>query len=405
LKLIEERISGLECPAGKKDKLFADDTQPGLYVRVTGAGTKSFMAQYTVSGQKRRVPLGSHPEISLKQARAAASKIMGEKALGLDPAGERKAKALEAKRKEAHEALKLDVLLDQWSALHLAGKRQSYADEAVRALKVAFAKQLPLPAADLDRPTVVRAVDALSLAGKNAMAKSTVRYGSACFAWAVKRGVLASNPFTAIPTAATTKRERVLTDVELRAIWQATAKPGSFNSIVRTLMLTGQRREEVAAMTWSELSEDLATWSLPAARAKNGVAHQIPLSTQVRSILEAAARYKNNQLCFPGDYGPFRGWHRAKDRLDAASGVDGWVLHDLRRTVATGLQRLGVKLEVTEAILNHVSGSRSGIVSVYQRYTYGDEKRAALEAWGARVAEIGEGREPAGNVIAMRASA
>ena len=217
MKLIEEWIADLQPPAKGKDKLVKDGTQPGLYVRVTSAGGKSFLAQYTVAGQKRRVPLGSHPGMPLKQARAAAARIMGEKALGRDPAADRKAAALEARRKAAHEALTLAALLDQWSALRLADKRESYAAEAVRAIKVAFPKQLPLPAADLDRATVVRVLDELTKAGKPAMAARTAAYARACYQWAIRRGSIEANPFAALPINPAVKRERVLTDAELRA--------------------------------------------------------------------------------------------------------------------------------------------------------------------------------------------
>ena len=107
---------------------------------------------------------------------------------------------------------------------------------------------------------------------------------------------------------------------------------------------------------------------------------------------------------FPGEKGVFSGWSKSKERLDLRSGVSGWTLHDLRRTTATGLQRLGVRLEVTEAVLNHVAGSRAGIVGVYQRHEWADEKRAALTAWGEHVAAIVEARESGGNVTPLRRS-
>lgn len=108
---------------------------------------------------------------------------------------------------------------------------------------------------------------------------------------------------------------------------------------------------------------------------------------------------------FPGDRGVFSGWSKSKDRLDRRSGVTDWTLHDLRRTTATGLQKLGVRLEVTEAVLNHIAGSRAGIVGVYQRHTWAEEKRAALNAWGEHVAAIVEGCEADGNVTPLRRSA
>ena len=329
---------------------------------------------------------------------------MGEVAHGLDPAADRKAAALEARRKAAHEALTLAALLDQWSALRLADKRESYAAEAVRAIKVAFPKQLPLPAADLDRATVVRVLDELTKAGKPAMAARTAAYARACYQWAIRRGSIEANPFAALPINPAVKRERVLTDAELRAIWQATAKPGSFNSIVRMLMLTAQRRDEVAGMAWPELSDDRSTWTIPASRAKNGQDSIVPLAPQARAIIVAAPRYAKNPLIFPGERGAFSGWSKSKERLDKDSGVKDWVLHDLRRTAATGLQKLGVRLEVTEAVLNHVSGSRAGIVGIYQRHDWADEKHSALEAWGDRLAAIVEGREPASNVTPIRAA-
>jgi integrase len=402
LKLTEDRITKLECPAGKKDVLVFDEVQRGLAVRVTSSGGKTYLAQYTFGGSKRRIPLGA-PTLAL--ARSAAAKIIGAVAQGLDPAADRKAAALEARRKAAHEALTLAVLLDQWSALRLADKRESYAAEAVRAIKVAFPKQLPLPAADLDRATVVRVLDDLTKDGKSAMAARTAAYARACYQWAIRRGSIEANPFAALPINPTVKRERVLTDAELRAIWQATTKSGSFNLIVRMLMLTAQRRDEVADMAWSELSDDRSTWTIPASRAKNGQDSIVPLAPQVQAILEAAPRYAGNPLVFPGERGAFSGWSKSKERLDRDSGVKDWRLHDLRRTAATGLQKLGVRLEVTESVLNHIAGSRAGIVGVYQKHTWADEKRAALAAWGSRLEAIVEGREAGGNVVAMRASA
>ena len=196
LKLTEDRITKLECPAGKKDVLVFDDVQRGLAVRVTSSGGKTYLAQYTFGGSKRRIPLGA-PTLAL--ARSAAAKILGDVAQGLDPAADRKAAALEARRKAAHQALTLEALLDQWSALRLADKRESYAAEAVRAIKVAFPKQLPLPAADLDRATVVKILDGLTKDGKPAMAARTAAYARACYQWAIRRGSIEANPFAALP--------------------------------------------------------------------------------------------------------------------------------------------------------------------------------------------------------------
>jgi integrase len=396
MKFTEDRIAKLDGPtSGAKDRLYFDDGQPGLAVRVSAKGARTYLVQYTIRGVRRRMPL---PASTLATARSAAAAILGDVAKGVDPFDVRKQAMVDDKRKAARDAFTLELLLDQWGALHLAGKRERYAVEAVRALRHAFGKELSSPAAAMDRERVVRILDSLSKAGKTAMANRTAAYGRACYHWAVKRGTLTSNPFVDLPLPRVDARDRVLENDELRAIWLATAKPSTFNNVVRMLVLTGQRLEEVAGMAWSELSADLTYWTIPAARAKNAQDSIVPLSPQAQSILRNAGRYEGYELVFPGKYSTFSGWSKAKAALDRASGCTDWRLHDIRRSVATGMQSLGVRLEVTEAILNHVSGSRAGIVGVYQRHDWKAEKRAALNAWGERVAAIVDGRAMADNV-------
>jgi integrase len=399
MKLTQTRIEGLKCPPEKRDMLVFDDEQRGLGVRVTASGRKTYLAQYSFHGQKRRLPLGSTSGVSLAKARDAVRAILGDVARGIDAAAVRKNAAAEARRKAAHEALTLSALLSDWQALHLASKRPRYASEAVRAVRNAFSRYLDLPAADLDRATAVKTLDAMARKGSAAMAARTAAYGKAAYGWAVKRGALSTNPFLNLPVAPTPRRERVLSDDELAAIWRATAGAGPFNGIVRVLLLTGQRREEVAGMTWTELSNDLSTWTIPANRAKNAATHIVPLSAPAQELLRGVPRF--GELVFPGLRGAFNGWSKAKTALDVKSGVTNWRLHDLRRTAATGLQRLGVRLEVTEQVLNHVSGSRAGIVGVYQRHDFASEKRAALEAWGEHALAIINGCAAVDNVITL----
>lgn len=399
MKLTMARIADLECPPGKRDRLVFDDEQKGLAVRVTAGGSKSYLVQFSFHGQKRRLPLGSVAAISLKAARDAAQVALGQVARGIDPAAERAQAKAEAKRRAAESSLTLATLIDDWRALRLADKRERYAQEAIRALRRAFAKHLDEPAMALTRATVVRTMDALSRNGADAMASRTAAYGRACYSWATKRGSVASNPFENLPAASVKKRERVLSDQELVAIWRATEGQGSFHRIVRMLMLTGQRRDEVGGMTWDELSSDWSVWTIPSTRAKNGAAHIVPLAQPVVEFLRTTPRLAD--LVFPGERGAFGGWSKAKAALDARSGVKDWRLHDLRRTMATGLQRLGVRLEVTEAVMNHTSGSRAGIVGIYQRHDFANEKRAALLAWAEHVTAIVEGRPVEDNVVTM----
>jgi integrase len=405
MKLTQRRIDDLICPDGRRDIMVFDDEQRGLGVRVTSGQGKSYVAQYTFAGSKRRVPLGSCSAISLAAAREAVKTILGDAARGVDTAAERKAKL-----KAAAEALTLAELIDRWDKLHLSARRANYATAATGAVRRAFARHLDRPAASLDRAAVVRVLDGLSKDDKTAMAGALARYGSALYGWAIRRGTLSGNPFERVPVAPTVRRERVVSDDEINRIWAGTEGPGAFNGIVRMLMLTGQRREEVAGLTWDEIAPDLSVWTIPASRAKNGVAHVVPLSAQAQTVLRAAPRINRGanddspDLVFPGEPGVFSGWSKSKARLDSRIGVQGWTLHDLRRTTATGLQKLGVRLEVTESVLNHVSGSRAGVTGIYQRHDWAEEKRAALNAWGEHIAAIVEGRAAADNVRRLRSA-
>ena len=389
MRFTQRRIKEFKCPPGKRDRLAFDDEQRGLGVRVTATDGKSYLCQYTVAGRKRRIPIGSCSAISLADARKAAAKIMGEVASGKDPGAERKA--------AAPTELTLDGLIEQWASRHLVHRRPHYAQEAVRALRYAFDRHLKSSAASLTTKTVRATINAIVDDGRRPIARLTGAYGRACYSWAVHADLLAANPFASVRLEAVASRERVLSDTELESIWQATQGRGSYNGIVRLLLLTGQRREEVAGMLWSELSDDRAVWTIPANRTKNHRGHIVPISPQAKAVLTEQFRINDDDQIFGG----FRGFAHAKLRLDLVSKVTGWRLHDLRRTVATGLQRLGVRLEVTEAALNHVSGSRAGIVGIYQRHDWADEKRTALTAWGAHVAAVVEGREADRNVVAF----
>jgi integrase len=293
MKLTQRRIDTLECPPGRKDMLVFDEERRGLGVRVTAGGGKSFVVQYRHLGRKRRVPLGSCSAISLAKARLAARQVVGAVASGNDPASERKAAALQAKR----DALTLDALINQWAMLHLEGRRPKYSAAAVSALRRWFGKHLDAPAASLDRTTVVRILDRLAEDGRAAMAGATARYGSALFGWAIRRGSLSVNPFEGVPIAPTVRRDRVLSDDEIRHVWIASDGAGAFNGIVRALLLTGQRREEVSGLTWVELDPEFTAWTLPAARSKNGKPHVIPISAQLEALLRAQPRIMWNRSC------------------------------------------------------------------------------------------------------------
>jgi integrase len=225
--------------------------------------------------------------------------------------------------------------------------------------------------------------------------------------WAIGQDILDKNPTVGVERVAEKSRERWLTDDELRRVWKAaSAIDNTYGKIVQFLILSGQRRGEVAGMRWSEvdLDDEKRIWTLPSKRAKNAVLHVVPLTDSMIALIKSMPRIDGNLHVFAtsGD-STFQHWDHEKDRLIAAMGndaFDNWTLHDLRRTLATGLAQHRVDLVVIEKLLNHVSGSLRGVAGIYQRYGFEDEKRKALERWECHVlALIGEGGGTGGNIV------
>lgn len=262
-------------------------------------------------------------------------------------------------------------------------------------------KAAPLPS--LGRSDITRVFDALP-SGKVALRRNVYAVIRRLFRWAVGRGDIERSPMEGMEAPPSPpSRDRVLSDEELRLVWQASESLSyPFRSFYRLLILTGQRREEVAGLNWSEVNRAKASWLLPAARAKNKTANHLPLSALIVEELDSIAGSptwpRSGLILTTNGKTSVSGFSRAKRRLDsemtdmlAKVAADNnkkpdllkpWRVHDFRRTLATAMQRLGVRFEVTEAVLNHVSGSKAGVAGVYQRHDWKDEKRAALDAWG-----------------------
>jgi integrase len=231
--------------------------------------------------------------------------------------------------------------------------------------------------------------------------------------WALSREIIDRNPCEGLTSPSVeTRRDRVLNDEEIKLAWNAFAVVGwPFGPIGKLLLLIGQRRNEVAGMRWSEVDLIARTWSLPQSRTKNSRPHDVPLSDAAIRIIEALPRIGDAKGLVFTTTGktPVSGFSRFKALVDRAIQEDSpscapqpWTLHDIRRSVATNLQKAGVRLEVTEAILGHTSGSRAGIIGVYQRHDYAAEKRAALAAWSRRLDAIVTGGS-AGNIVDLAA--
>jgi integrase len=391
-----------ETATGKpvKENSIFDAEQRGLVIRIFGSGEKT----YYVKCPTGRMKIGSCAAIKLTAARSAAAVTLGKAAAGADPVRERKEAKLQAEQTAAHDKQTLRALVETFEALKHAQLRSSTLSEMRRAIHSAFAGHLDTPAARIDRATAVNVLDQVVKKGAPVMAHRTSAYLSTIYTWAVGRGALKENPFAKMPYSVRSERDRVLEDWELRAIWKAAESMGVYGAIVRMLMVTGARREEVAEAPWSELSPDLSVWTIPGERTKNKQTHILPLPALVREILASQTKISGNPHVFPSirQSGSFANFTPTKVLIDKASGVAGWRLHDLRRTVATNLQKLGVRLEVTEALLNHVSGSRGGIVGIYQRHDFAPEKVTAMEAWDRRLREILAGSAATDNVVKWR---
>lgn len=423
LHLTEELVAELQCPAGRKDALFFDAKQKGLAVRVTQTGARIFIVQWTdmATGQKRREVLGAFGQITLKQAQQGALARLGDVAKGIDPRAQRLAqaeavrKAKEAAKQERaakraakqEAAFTLEKLISDWDALALeqAKRRPRYRAEAVRALKFAFTKDWTRPASALTKARVLEVQDALAKAGKHASAGRLVAYGRAAYGWAVKRGSLTLNPFQGLPTAgAGVARDRLLTDAEIGAIWRAAcAMPEPAGPFVRLALLTLARREEVAAMRWTEISPDQTLWTLPAHRMKRGQAHAVALTDAAREALGAVTRIEGQDLIFTTTgKTPISGFSKFKAKLDKLSKVTDWTLHDFRRAGVSHLARMGFSPIVADKLLAHHPKTLSSVARVYQVHDFSNERKAALEAWAAFVLRCGkDGETNAGNVASL----
>jgi integrase len=405
--LTDAKLQGLKAPATGRIEI-SDAKVPGLRVRVGTSGAVTFIVRKRVGGQVRNITLGRYgPRFGLADARKAARTTLSDIEAGKDPAA-----AVTAKRRTGQGKGTIRAL---WPAY-----KASKADlRSIGEVERIFDRYVLPAMGDRMADAVTRAdvsamIDDIA-ATAPVMARAVHAQLSAFYSWAMPRlDRLPSNPCRDAGRPAKPKaRDRVLSDAELRAMWQeAELQPLPWGPAVKLLILTGQRRSEVFEAEWPEIDLDGALWTIPADRAKNGVAHLVPLSGEALAILRAIPATEGSTRVFPaagngensasGISKVVDRYRRAIDKALERSQSDRWTLHDIRRTVATGLQRLGVRIEVTEAILNHVSGSKGGIAGVYQRHDWQEEKRTALDAWAREVDRIvKDKRDRRGNVVKL----
>jgi integrase len=390
VKITARTVAGLELPRGKNDAIYFDDDMAGFGLRLRVSGQqvrRSWVAQYRSFGRTRRVLLGSAEILGAEQARAAAKKVLARVVLGHDPQAE---KAIR-RQKDTHN-LK-GVVGDYLAFKQKTVRPRTYA-EIVRYLTGHFFK--PLHNAPIDqiarRDVAVHLTKITTESGSITASRARIALNG-FYAWAMGQGLAESNPVIGTTRSQEARpRDRVLSDLELAAIWNA-CDDGAFGKVIKLLVLTGARRAEVGGMRWSEIDFERGTWVIPAERTKNGRQHTLPLTPLAASIIQSVPRRLGRDHLFGtrSDEG-LSHWHQ-KAALDQHLIIKPWRIHDLRRTLATRLCDLGIAPHVVEQILNHQSGHRAGVVGIYNRSCYANEVCAALALWSDHVRSLVEGEE------------
>jgi integrase len=377
-------MAKLTLPAGKAETIVFDDGLPGFGVRLRAGGKRTWIVQYRIGSKQRRVTLGTVEALDPDRARQAAKETLAKVQLGGDPQTEKS-------ETRARASLTVGMVAQRYLETAAAQRQRERTLKATqRYLTELWAPLKEIPMDRVHRSTVASRLVEIAQDHGPVTANRARQCLSAFFEWAMREGLTEANPVAATNKAIEEKsRERVLSDDELSAIWRA-CQDDSFGAIVRLLILTGQRRDEVGGMRPSEINLEKALWSLPSHRTKNNRSHEVPLSPLSVEILTSALGARNQTVLFGLEERPFSGWSSAKTALDkrleeAGTPVANWRLHDLRRTVATRVAEMGALPHVIEAILNHVSGHKAGVAGVYNRATYAKEKREALARWAEHV--------------------
>jgi integrase len=402
IKLTQQFVDATACPPDQAEAVWHDKELPGMKLRVQRSGAKSYTIRYRAGGrgaQQRRLTLDAR-KIPLGEARREIRRRQGEIATGRDPARERQA---ERKRDRA----RLGAALDRYET-HLERRQVVKRGEVLSLLR----RELERPfgnvdLADLDRAQLAERIATIEASGRPGAARELKVRANVFMGWAVGEGLIPANPLAGWRRPRATRAERLapvgraLADAELSAFWNAaSAAPWPFNGYLQVLLLCGQRRSETAAMKWTDIDPDLATWTIPAAISKSGREHIVPLPEVVMEIIRASGR-TTSSLVFPGRGGGIMsGWNRRIASVRGASGLAHWTLHDLRRTFRSGLSALGIDYAVRELMLNHVVGD-----DLDQRYDRDPRWRRRVEAaerWAQHVLGIVTG-ESAAKVVPLRA--
>jgi integrase len=383
---------------GKRDD-YPDAIVPGLALRVTDRGHKSFVlvARFpTHPANPTRRALGTYGRIGLDEARETARTWLCLIEKGIDPKVEDARKKATSQRRQLHS---FAVVARQFLDRHAAGLKKS--GEAKRIIESEFIKRWNNRAiADITPEEVAAAIRAIVNRGAPYQAHNALGYLRRLFNWAIGTHEfgLDLSPVERLKPAdligKRESRERVLTDAELQAVWQAAETMDyPYGPVFRLLILTGQREREVADLSWSEVDLNKRLWTIPPSRMKGGRAHEVPLSPAAVALLKSLPRWTAGDFVFSTTSGlkPVNGFSKAKVRIDRLSGVADWKIHDLRRTMRTHLSALPVQDLVRELVIAH---AKPGLHKVYDRHSYEEEKRHCLDLWERRLLSIVEPPPP-----------
>lgn len=408
---------------------YWDATFPAFGLRVGATGAKSWVISYRKpgGGSPTRLSIGKPPGMDLDAARDVARRYLALAEMGadlkavkgklkqlrvegdrrdgaavLEDAAERAGDGAEAlafldaelEGRQEEKALTFGTARNRFLKEYAAERLRPSSNKAVsRVLKSwDFADWENKPLADITRQDVRALLKMVCDRGAKVQANRHLAYLRKMLNWCVGQDLITTSPADKV-TAPTREdgRSRVLTDGELAAIWRACEPGDTFGDIVRLLMLTGQRRMEVAAMPWTELDPDGDLWRLPPKRAKNSNGHIVHLAPAAVAIIKARPRLSDCELVFTASGGVFANWTAAKRKLDANANVHGWVLHDLRRTMVTWMAEHGIEPHVIERIVNHISGQTTasrGVAGTYNKALYLDARREALAWWAGHIAGL-----------------
>ena len=409
--LTVKAVEAMKADPAKRREV-PDPALSGLYLVIQPSGAKSWALRYRYGGKPKKLTLGKWPVMCVAEARAAASDAIDAVVRGTDPGAAKQRAKADRRDAELSERDKIKTLVALYGKRHLSTLKSgaTVQRELDRHVVAVWGDR---DIQDLAKRDVIDLLDAIADSGRIVTANRVRAYLSKFFNWCVDRDVIEVSPAMNVKAVAKeTSRDRVLSDNELRWFWAACEAEGQpWGALGKALLLTGQRLSEVAGMTDAELQGD--EWHLPADRTKNKRAHMVPITGAVRNALDSIERIDGPAGLYHTTNGrtPLSGFNKgrtyladrmvqiASDEAGKPVEIPHWTFHDLRRTAATTMARLGIPVRVTEAVLNHVSGTGGGIVAVYQRHDYADEKRQALEVWGRFVIGLPNGNE--GNVVRL----